>query len=75
MGVPPFRLEVITFIDGVDFHECFKDCVVTQIDDVKVNVISLEDLRTNKKASGRPKDINDLENLPLADSRRTTKEA
>jgi hypothetical protein len=30
----------------------------------KVPVINLEDLKTNKRASGRAKDLDDLENLP-----------
>jgi hypothetical protein len=31
---------------------------------IEVNLISLTDLKLNKKASGRFKDLNDLENLP-----------
>ena len=34
------------------------------MDGIKVQLISLEDLKQNKKASGRNKDLNDLENLP-----------
>ena len=64
MGVPPFKLEIITFIDGVGFEKCFAKKLTAEIDDVEVNLISLEDLKINKKASGRLKDLNDLENLP-----------
>jgi hypothetical protein len=32
------------------------------IDHVKVNIINLEDLKKNKKASGREKDLIDLKN-------------
>lgn len=35
-----------------------------QIVGSKVQLISLGDLKQNKKASGRNKDLNDLENLP-----------
>lgn len=38
--------------------------VVAMLDGVKVNLISLRHLKINKKASGRYKDLNDLENLP-----------
>jgi hypothetical protein len=31
---------------------------------VAVDIIGLDDLKTNKKASGRHKDLNDLEQLP-----------
>ena len=37
---------------------------VAEIDVVEVNLISLSNLKINKKASGRLKDLNDLENLP-----------
>ncbi len=63
MGIPPFKLEIITHIDGVEFDPCFgrKESVI--IDGCRVNIISLADLKINKQASGRPKDMNDLENL------------
>ena len=64
MGVPPFRLEVSTYIDGVEFDECFAEKEIVKFDEVSVNLISLKQLKINKKASGRYKDLNDLENLP-----------
>jgi predicted nucleotidyltransferase len=60
MGVAPFKIEVITHIDGVRFDDCYPSRLETQIDGCNVKVINYEDLLTNKKASGRPKDINDL---------------
>jgi predicted nucleotidyltransferase len=63
MGVPPFRLEISTGIDGVEFEECFNNREVVDLDGVPTNLISLRDLKINKKASGRYKDLNDLENL------------
>lgn len=66
MGVPPLRLEVTTFIDGVQFNECYGRRLETLVHGVRVNLISLEDLRINKAASGRNKDLDDLENLPGA---------
>ncbi|MCE7869072.1 hypothetical protein DYH09_01710 [bacterium CPR1] len=64
LGVPPNRLEVTTHIDGVRFEECYSRREMTLAGDVPVTLISLSDLRTNKKASGRFKDLADLENLP-----------
>ncbi len=64
MGVPPLRLELLTSISGVEFETCFAERVVDEIDGVKVNLISLEHLKQNKLASGRHKDLNDLEHLP-----------
>lgn len=64
MGVPPFRLEVFTSISGVSFDECYAERIVDVIDGVEVSLINLEKLKDNKRASGRPKDIDDLQNLP-----------
>jgi predicted nucleotidyltransferase len=63
MGVPPFRIEILTTISGVIFGECYAERVVDKIDGVDVNVISLKHLKVNKKASGRLKDLSDLEHL------------
>jgi hypothetical protein len=63
MGIPPLRLEILTTISGVKFTECFQEKLVAEIDGIKVNLISLKHLKLNKKASGRFKDLNDLENL------------
>ncbi len=64
MGVPPMRIEVITGIDGVDFEECYNERVSAEIDGQPVQLISLRRLRENKQASGRHKDLDDLEHLP-----------
>ena len=65
MGVPPMRIEIHTGLDGVEFQECFAAREVTDIDGVPVNVISLRHLRANKRASGRHRDLDHLEHLPL----------
>jgi predicted nucleotidyltransferase len=64
MGVPPLRLEILMQISGVDFDSCYERRVNAAIDGVKVSIISLQDLRENKRASGRFKDLSDLEHLP-----------
>jgi hypothetical protein len=64
MGVPPVRIEVLTEIDGVDFDECYAAREVARIDGQSVNLISLRHLRRNKRASGRHKDLDDLDHLP-----------
>lgn len=64
MGIAPFKLEVSNFIDGVEFDVCFAEKEIVDLDGIKVNLISLQHLKINKKASGRYKDLNDLENLP-----------
>ncbi len=63
MGVPPFRLEILTSISGVDFASCYEARVNGTIDGLPVSIIRLDDLKANKKASGRLKDLADLEYL------------
>ena len=63
MGIPPMRIEILTTISGVSFVECYAKRITGVIDGVEVNLISLEDLKANKRASGRLKDLNDLANL------------
>ena len=64
MGVPPLRLKIITSASGVDFAECYAERVIGILDGVETSIINLKHLRMNKLASGRHKDLNDLENLP-----------
>jgi hypothetical protein len=64
MGVPPVRLEITTSISGVEFEECYQARIEDKLDGVEVNLIDLKNLKKNKKASGRSKDIADLEKLP-----------
>ena len=64
MGVAPVRIEIVTQISGVDFETCFPRADYLDVNGNVIRVISLKDLRANKLASGRPKDLDDLENLP-----------
>ncbi len=64
LGVPPVRIEIATTISGVDFTECYAQRVQDILDAVPVSLINLEDLKRNKKASGRYPDLADLEHLP-----------
>jgi hypothetical protein len=64
MGVPPVRIEIITTASGVSFEDCYAGRVTDELDGIEVHLISLEHLKINKRASGRHKDLNDLEHLP-----------
>ncbi len=63
MGMPPIRIEILTSISGVDFAECYAEKELVQLDDLLIPVISRNRLKENKAASGRAKDLADLENL------------
>ncbi len=63
LGYPPNRIDIITSVTGLTFTECYPKRNSFSIEGVEVQTISLEDLKKNKKASGRYKDLDDLENL------------
>lgn len=63
IGVAPCRIDVITRIDGVSYHEARKRSVMKEIQGIPVSVLSKADLITNKRSTGRTKDISDAEIL------------
>jgi hypothetical protein len=64
IGQQPVRVEIHSEISGVDFSQCFSRSEVCSIQGIEVRIISLSDLRKNKRAAGRIKDLADLESLP-----------
>ena len=63
MGEPPFRIELLTQISGVGFHEAWSRKETHELDGVRCYVISRADLLINKRAAGRPQDIADVDVL------------
>ena len=63
MGIPPLRIEVMRAISGVQFEDCWKRRVRLQDEELQIPMICLEDLKANKKAAARAKDLVDLEDL------------
>lgn len=60
MGVPPYRIDVLTEVTGVSFEEAWEDHGLAKIEGLEVPVIGYDALVKNKKAAGRPKDAEDL---------------
>jgi hypothetical protein len=63
MGLPPNRIDLLTSIDGVDFAEAWAGRDETIYGDQRVPVIGKQHLIRNKRASGRPQDLLDVESL------------
>jgi hypothetical protein len=55
-GMAPLRVDVITSIDAVNFDEAWKSRVETHLDDIPIFIISLDDLKRNKKSADRESD-------------------
>lgn len=63
IGVIPVRIDFLTSISGVDFNEAYNRKEEIIIDGILVKYLSKEDFIKNKKASGRAKDLADIESL------------
>lgn len=63
LGNPPVRIDLLTSISGCSFERAWKRRLKTTLGGQPVSVLSREDLRANKLAAGRPKDLLDVETL------------
>lgn len=63
LGQPPNRIDLLVTLSGVEFEPCYRSRIGVELDGMLVNLINLEDLKKNKKASGRHQDLADVENL------------
>jgi hypothetical protein len=63
LGYPPYRIDILTSIDGLEFIEAWASRVMVRINNMDVPFISRSDLITNKTAVGRPQDIADVHRL------------
>ena len=63
LGNPPNRIDLIMGALGVNFEICYQSRIETDIDGLTIPFIDLENLKKNKRASGRLQDLADIENL------------
>jgi hypothetical protein len=60
-GRPPIRIDLLRSIPGVEFDDAWPHRVATLWHDVPVLVIGRDDLIAAKRASGRPRDLEDAD--------------
>jgi hypothetical protein len=63
IGSSPIQIDIINQASGVRFEDCYERRNVLVADGVEISTISPEDLIRNKKASGRHRDLADVEFL------------
>lgn len=63
LGVAPSRIDILTFLSGVNFRDAWATRTFGELDGLTVPFISKELLKRNKEASGRSQDLADLEHL------------
>ena len=59
----PGHIELTNRIDGITFEEAYTRAQAKEVEGVPVKVIHYKDLIVNKIMSGRPRDLDDVENL------------
>ena len=62
-GRPPVAIDLITKVTGLDFDNAWGKKEIASFEGLTINFLHLSDLKTTKLATGRPKDINDLQSL------------
>ncbi|NVO31306.1 hypothetical protein [Hymenobacter lapidiphilus] len=62
-GRPPVAIDIITKLKGLAFDDAYATAIVKEVEDVTVRLIQYQQLLEAKKAAGRPRDQNDIENL------------
>jgi len=72
IGNSPRRIDIITNISGVKCEQAYANKQAISIEGVEIPVISLDDLITNKRASGRTQDLADVEKLESQSVRKDT---
>lgn len=63
LGVPPARIDIITSISGVSWNEAEAGKIAGRCGVIPVYFLGREQFITNKRATGRQKDLADLESL------------
>lgn len=63
IGVPPGRIDILTELTGLRFSDAWPDRVSHSFGDVPVDVIGRAAFIQNKQATGRLKDLADIEGL------------
>jgi hypothetical protein len=63
LGFPPYRIDILTSIDGVEFEDAWSRRIMVQVNHLDVPFISRDDLIMNKTAVGRLQDVADVKRL------------
>jgi hypothetical protein len=65
LGREPQRIDLLTFVSGVEFDEAYANRASVEMGGVEVPVIGRMELHRNKLATGRLRDLADIEDLGL----------
>ncbi len=68
IGLPPRRIDILTEISGIEFDEAWGSRTVQEAEGLAIPFLGRQDLLRNKQASGRTKDLADVELLQKRES-------
>ena len=63
LGYPPNRIDILTTLEALKFEDCYQTKVEAEIQGLHIDFIDIENLKKNKRATGRLQDLADAENL------------
>jgi hypothetical protein len=63
IGVPPGRIDILTELTGITFSEAWPDRIRRPFGEVETDFIGRAAFLRNKRATGRPKDLGDVEGM------------
>lgn len=63
LGYPPNRIDILATLEALEFEDCYKTKVEAEIRGLRIDLIDIESLKRNKRATGRLQDLADAENL------------
>lgn len=64
-GRPPVCIDIMTSVKGLEFEASYEKAQVREVEGISIKLIHYDDLIKAKRAAGRSKDKNDLENLDM----------
>jgi hypothetical protein len=63
LGVPPVRVDIVTSLTGISWEDAYSNRVQGKYGDITLFYIGRDQFISNKKATGRKRDLADLEAL------------
>jgi len=63
LGYPPLRIDILNAISGVNFDEAYAGRIIGQEEELTISFINVQDFIANKMATGRAKDLGDIDLL------------
>lgn len=63
LGYPPLRIDILNSISGVSFDDAYSNKMEGIVSGVSLKFIGTSEFLTNKRATGRPKDLGDINEL------------